>query len=241
MRGVVAVAFALLLPMFASGCFVQDKDPQTQDTDGAETATQTSGTTTRSGTATPSNGTVRPGGNGTDRAPTANLTASPVNGTAPLNVTFSIGGADPEGGNLTWTLTLGNATVGNGTSVPTNHTHQFTEAGNYTVVLTVSDGANNATANVTVTVTAGGSGAAGPVEHQFVTVNPDGTCDAKGERTVGPIHIHDRPTSSPQPGFTAGDGTWVYEESNSKPGLQIGGPDESDQWKDCKNPDTLLF
>ena len=39
----------------------------------------------------------------------------------------------------------------------------------------------------------------------------------------------------------AGDGTWVYEESNGLPGLQIGGPDESAEWKACKNPDTLVF
>lgn len=233
MRGVVAVALALLVSTVASGCFVEDKDPETQDTDTSSgTATRTSSSGPRSATTTTTGGNGTAGGNATNLAPTANLTASPGNGTAPLNVTFTIGGADPEGGNLTWTLTLDNTTIGNGTSVPANHTHAFTEAGNHTVVLTVSDGTHNATANVTVTVAAGAAGdGAAPREDAYVVFNADGTCDAKTERTAGPVHVQDR----------GGGSIWVYRESNSLPGLQVGTAAEQAAYRACQNPDTLIF
>lgn len=243
MRGAVAVASALLFTTLLSGCFVEDKDADT-DAD-ASTGSQTStGTTTRTG------------GNSTlDLAPKANLRATPANGTAPLNVTFAINATDPEGAPLSWSLSLANATSGNatgnatpaagkviangtlaranGTYAPANATHQFTAAGNYTVTLTVRDAKHNVTDVVRITVTGGNATAtpAAPTEDDHVVFNADGTCDAKTERSAGPLYVQHR----------GGDSVWVYEESNGVAGLQVGGDAEEAEYRACANPDTLIF
>ena len=224
MRGVVAVALALLVSTVASGCFVEDKDPQTQDTGTTQTATSSGTTGPRTGTTTTTTGSAS-GNTTADRAPVANLTADTLNGTAPLNVTFAVDGSDPDGGALDWILTFGNTTLGtgNGTTLPANVTHSFTEAGNFTVVLTVTDGAGNATANVTVVVLAGTpAGPAGPK-----------ICEAPSETSIGGQMYVDRIS-------------WIFRESNGLPGLQytakpslIGEVDAAGAG--CENGDTLLF
>ena len=238
MRGVVAVALALLVSTVASGCFVEDKDPETQDTTGTGTASKSGTTTGAKTTTTTGNGTGSP-----NQAPTANLTATPANGTAPLNVTFVVSGTDADSDALNWTLTSGNATLasGNGTTLPSNVTHQFTEAGNFTVVLTVTDGSLDALAKVTVTVGVGDdAGAVEPSEDDWVVFNADGTCDAKDEIDVFGEYVHER-GDPPGTGYVNGDGTWIYEESNGIDGLQVGGAGETAAYQACLNPDFLVF
>jgi hypothetical protein len=230
MRGVVALTAALLVSLTASGCFVEEDDPSTQDADATST-TSTTAATTNTTTST------------ANRSPTANLTATPEDGAAPLNVTFAVGGSDPDGGALDWTLTLGNETLGSGnrTTLPGNVTHQFSEAGNYTVILLVTDGRLNATANVTIEVTAGANETVpGATEDDWAVFNADGTCDAKGEIDLLGEYIHER-GDPPGTGYVAGGGTWIYEEANGIDGLQIGGSGEDAAYTACLNPDFLVF
>ena len=212
-----------------------------------------------------------------NRRPLAGLTADAVNGTAPLNVTFTLTFSDADQDELSWTLAMGNATLANGTSADSGDAssghstatagnatgtgnatgnasaagasrqvaHQFTEAGNYTVVLDVTDGTNSTSANITITVHPGGDATAaageGPVaEDDWAVFNADGTCDAKGEIEFEGEYVHER-GDPPGTGYLLGGGTWIYEESNGIEGLQLGGADEVADYQACANPDTLIF
>jgi glucose/arabinose dehydrogenase/PKD repeat protein len=72
-----------------------------------------------------------------DRAPTARIDAGPLAGPLPLEVTFDGSrSSDPEGTALTYEWDFGDGE----TSTEPVVTHTYTEAGNYTVQLTVTDG-----------------------------------------------------------------------------------------------------
>ncbi|HLE47365.1 MAG TPA: PKD domain-containing protein, partial [Candidatus Thermoplasmatota archaeon] len=94
-----------------------------------------------------------------NQAPVANLTASTVNGTSPLNVTFTINATDPDQDNLTWTLDADGDAVAdaNGTGVPSPPTVNFTYGapGDFNVTLNVTDGKLSATSALVINVTAG--------------------------------------------------------------------------------------
>jgi hypothetical protein len=230
MRGVVAVSVALLVSLMSSGCFVAEDDPETQDGEttgtGTSSATRTS-TTSRSGTSTSST----TGNAVANQAPTASLAATPLNGTAPLNVTFEVGGADADSANLSWSLTLGTTLLANGTALPANFTQAF-GVGNHTVILVVSDGANNATANVTIQVAAGSAGAVSPPAE-------DTLCPTDGDAIAIPgAGLYLTPMDSAEdPPFSVGS-LWVYEESNGMPGLQRN---DDTRPTDCPTPDTIIF
>jgi PKD repeat protein len=88
-------------------------------------------------------------GTGSNQAPTAELTANPLSGTAPLTVNFDASGSTDEDG------TIANyALEANGNPIATGvtPTYTFNEAGTYTVVLTVTDN-DGATDQATVTIT----------------------------------------------------------------------------------------
>jgi glucose/arabinose dehydrogenase len=69
--------------------------------------------------------------------PTAIASATPTEGAAPLAVSFSsAGSADPEGGSLSYLWSFGDSA----TSTEANPVHTYTQRGQYTVQLTVSDG-----------------------------------------------------------------------------------------------------
>ncbi|WP_073583978.1 glycoside hydrolase family 6 protein, partial [Vibrio quintilis] len=72
-----------------------------------------------------------------NNAPSADLSALVTSGTVPLSVDFSAAGSsDKDGDSLTYTWDFGDGVTDAGESV----SHTFTEAGDYTVKLTVSDG-----------------------------------------------------------------------------------------------------
>lgn len=82
----------------------------------------------------------------TNEPPTVVLVASPTRGSAPLNVTLTATAADPDGDELSYRWSL--AGLPDAASVTT----QLTEAGEYPISVTVSDGENEASASTTVTV-----------------------------------------------------------------------------------------
>jgi len=82
--------------------------------------------------------------NNSSNLPVAAFSASPISGNAPLNVSFT----DNSTGATSWSWTFGD---GN-TSADKDPTHNYSEAGNYTVVLTVNNGngSNSKTLNTIV-------------------------------------------------------------------------------------------
>ena len=87
---------------------------------------------------------------GGNRAPSAQLTASPSNGLSPLTVEFSsAGSSDPDvGTTLNYAWDFGDGT----TSTQANPTQTYTVNGTYTVTLTVSDGEKTGNASQRIIV-----------------------------------------------------------------------------------------
>jgi glucose/arabinose dehydrogenase len=74
-----------------------------------------------------------------NQAPVAVASANPTSGPAPLDVNFSsAGSSDPEGQPLTYLWTFGDGQ----TSTAANPVHTYSQAGQYTARLSVSDGVN---------------------------------------------------------------------------------------------------
>jgi len=116
---------------------------------------QTAGTYTATMTATDNAGargsasvtiTVNPPAN---RPPTASASANPISGAAPLTVSFTGSGSDPDGTIASYAWTFGDAT----TSLLQNPSHTYQSAETYTATLTVTDNSGaTGTASVTITV-----------------------------------------------------------------------------------------
>lgn len=89
----------------------------------------------------------------TNEPPEATLTADLTTGEAPLNVSFTLDGSDADEDPLTWTLDLGDGSdVVEGDELPYVLEHAYAESGNFTAVLTVSDGNETDSAQVELTV-----------------------------------------------------------------------------------------
>jgi PKD repeat protein len=80
--------------------------------------------------------------------PTVYAGGMPASGTAPLTVTFSASGTDPEGGTLTYAWSFGDGYSGTGQ----NPVHTYTSSGTFVAALTVSDGTYHAVESVTIVV-----------------------------------------------------------------------------------------
>ncbi|UZO80133.1 PKD domain-containing protein [Aquimarina sp. ERC-38] len=90
------------------------------------------------------------GSGGSNKAPVASLTATPISGTAPLEVSFDASGStDADGDDLTYVIDYGNGTSGS-TAISS---YTYTETGTYTARVSVSDGkGGNDMASVTIQV-----------------------------------------------------------------------------------------
>ena len=91
-----------------------------------------------------------------NQPPTAVVNASVLSGGAPLTVNFdSSGSGDPDGGVLTYAWNFGDGT----TSSETNPSHVYTNIGNFTATLTLTnDMGATASSSVSISVTDGNAG-----------------------------------------------------------------------------------
>ncbi len=133
----ILLASILLMTIGLAGCADSGPGPA------ASEAPEDSGTTASEGsnkTVVENNDTTpAPVENSTNAAPVASLVASAINGTSPLNVTFTLDGTDADGDNLTWTFSVNGTEIEFGTALPASINHVFM-AGNHTATMTVSDG-----------------------------------------------------------------------------------------------------
>ncbi len=186
----VTIVSSLVLFAALSGCLADEATPASTT---ASTTASSDDNSTASPTPTNTSVSVAP-----NTPPTANLSSDAPNGTAPLNVTFTVNGTDVDGDNLTWTLDAdGDGTADyNGTELPSEVVHEYLDAGNYTAFLNVTDGENFTTANLTIVVEVPASGSL--------------ACDRPGATSVGGEFY-----------VVSEGGDWVFMESNGMPGLQV--------------------
>lgn len=92
-------------------------------------------------------------GSADNTPPIAQWTVNGTEGGAPLTTVFEMDATDEDGDDLTWTLELGDTNQTNGTTLPANHSHEYTQPGNYSVVFTVSDGTDTDSISTTIVVT----------------------------------------------------------------------------------------
>ncbi|WKN31500.1 PKD domain-containing protein [Porifericola rhodea] len=84
-----------------------------------------------------------------NKAPVASISASPLNGTAPLNVSFNASASTDDSGIVSYNWVFGDGQSASGSEV----SHTYASPGEYTVTLTVSDAENlkdEATVKITV-------------------------------------------------------------------------------------------
>ena len=87
-----------------------------------------------------------------NNAPVPSVVASATSGQAPVEITFDgSGSSDTNGDSLSFAWDLGDGT----TSTDTTVVHTYTAAGDYSVVLTVSDGLESASDSVIVSIASG--------------------------------------------------------------------------------------
>jgi len=133
--------------------------------------------------------------------PAASFTASPSSGTSPLSVRFDASGSTYENGTINWyEWDFGDGAMGYGRTV--SHTYYSVQQQTYTVRLTVygTDGkTGTATGSVSVTVTGGGTPAAGAPSARFDIQFDDVTQDPAEEYAnddVAPVRAWFDPSDS---------------------------------------------
>ncbi len=239
MRPLLALACLALIAATLPGCLEDaERYPNGVSTSSSTSLSATGGSTsTATGSRSATGSSTGPAGNATDsnatnQSPVAGMTATPTNGTAPINVTFQLSGSDPDGDPLNWTLTFGDGNHTNGTALPTSVVHQYASKGNLTAVFTVSDGQASARERVNLTIAGGVA----------IPAAPSNLCprDATaGQDGVGYV-------------FDGDGGTWTFVEDNDIPGLQVENnhPTEATgqaellgehngAWEGCENGDQM--
>ena len=131
--------------------------------------------------------------------------ATPTAGPAPLAVNFSsAGSSDPEGQTLTYAWTFGDG----GTSTAANPSHTYTQAGQYSARLSVSDGVNT-TLSTPISISVGSPPTAtilSPQDGSFfvagdvISYSGDGTDPDDGTLPASAFSWNDRlPARRPRP------------------------------------------
>lgn len=166
MRALVCIALIAVLAL--AGC---SSSPKTSS--GPATSSKASGTPTTSVPATTS-----AASNGTNHAPKASLTVSATG----LNATFSVGGSDEDKDKLTGSLDFGDGTAkATINALPGTVTHPYAKPGNFTAVLTVSDGKTTAKAEIVAKIVAVAGTGGAPVIFSGHIDAPDAIAATEGE------------------------------------------------------------
>ncbi len=158
----------LMLAFVLSGCLGDSEDVEN---DGEGSGTEGDGNTgdgangegDGDGGSGGSNGGTGGDTNETGEPLSASLDANVTEGNAPLTVSFDLNATGGDDGSLSWSFLVGEDEADSGEELPTTIEYTFEEAGNHSVVLNVTYGAETAEANVTITVT---EVVAGPNEAQ---------------------------------------------------------------------------
>lgn len=164
------VACLFLLGTFLAGC-AGSEDPQQEGSVGGGASPTPTATPTENGPTPTPDGTEEPGPetNGSaNEPPTAQLTADITEAEAPADIDFTIDASDEDGDELTWTLDVDGdgepEADGTGTDLPFTYTHTFQDAGNFTAMLVVSDGQEEAEAERPVRITEPEGGGFQPID-----------------------------------------------------------------------------
>lgn len=175
---------AALMIFLLAGCIGGNDSPQgnsrSPGPSGSETDPGTTDPTDPGGTADPTDPTGTDPTGPVNAAPSAELNASAVSGTAPLPVTFTVNGSDPDGDALTWSLdSNGDGTVdATGEELPATVNVTFDSPGSFNVTLTVSDGVADDVVMVSISVEPAGPVARQQESGEFLLAYPGDECNA---------------------------------------------------------------
>jgi len=138
--------------------------------------------------------------------PSANFTASPTSGTAPLAVDFNASGSsDPDGSIASYNWAFGDGTTGTG--VTTSHTYSI--PGTYTVSLTVIDG-QGATGSTTRIIQVNTSGE---------NASPIASFTASPTSGVAPLAVDFNASGSSDPDGSIASYKWAFGDSTTGTGV----------------------
>jgi PKD repeat protein len=147
------IAIALVAMVALSGCMGSQEDPAAaSDDENPQPSASDAGPDPGS---SPDPGVIE------NVPPNATLDASVLNGSAPLEVVFTLDGSDADGDELTWKIDKDGDgyTDEQGGLLPYEVNTTFEEAGLYVVTLMVSDGTDSVNASVEINVTGVPAGA----------------------------------------------------------------------------------
>jgi hypothetical protein len=168
-----ALALSVLVTGVLAGCFGgDDSSPATGAGGDGPGSSNQGGNQTGSPTGVPSGGpsnnqTGNQTGNGTGLPPEISFSAQPVNGSAPLNVSFNFTISDPEGDEVSWVLAFGDNATAQGVNLTAVLVHRYMVAGTYNATLNVTDATGQSkTAVLAIVVNAAAAAPTGPF-HSF--------------------------------------------------------------------------
>jgi len=137
-----------------------------------------------------------------NQPPTANFTATPISGVAPLAVSFNASSSSDSDGSITsyaWDFKDGN--TGNGETI----SHTFSFIGNYNVKLTITDN-EGATDSITKTIT---------VVTETPNQSPTASFTANPTSGVAPLEVSFNASSSSDSDGTIINYAWNFKDGNT--------------------------
>ena len=142
----------------------------------------------------------------------AAIAAAPLNGTAPLTVSFNAGSSTGAITSTEWNF--GDGTTGTGTTT----SHVFTEAGNYTVTLTVTD-SQGLTSTATVAVSVASALITEPAPETIPATPPSAVISSSTAMGPAPLQVSfDGSTSKAASGASITSYAWSFGDGSEATG-----------------------